>query len=153
MLKSIFTGALALLAMIGGLAITPAQAGDGYAHHVVFQVDDNDAARMNLTLNNAANVTRYYASKGQKVKIEIVAFGPGLNMLRDDTSPVKDRLVDFAPSFPDINFAACGNTLAAMTKKEGKAPPLIESDSIAVVPSGVVQVMMRQDEGWHYIRP
>jgi len=139
--------------MIGGMGVSDAKAGDGYAHHVVFHVDDKDAARMNLALNNAANVTKFYAAKGEKVQIEIVTYGPGLHMLRADTSPVKDRLKNYAPSFPNVTFAACGNTIKGMTKKEGKAPTLIESDSISVVPSGVVQLMVRQDQGWHYIRP
>lgn len=153
MMKAIFGAVFAALVLIGAGGVTPAQAGDGYAHHAVFHIDENDPVKMNIVLNNAANVTKYYAGQGQQVKIEVVAHGPGLHMLRDDTSPVKDRLADYVPSFPNINFSACGNTIAGMTKKEGKAPPLIESDSIAVVPSGVVQIMIRQDQGWHYIRP
>ena len=153
MLKTLIAALLAVGTMIGGMGVSDAKAGDGYAHHVVFHVDDKDAARMNLALNNAANVTKFYAAKGEKVQIEIVTYGPGLHMLRADTSPVKDRLKNYAPSFPNVTFAACGNTIKGMTKKEGKAPTLIESDSISVVPSGVVQLMVRQDQGWHYIRP
>ena len=153
MVKNIFGAALVAFALVGGLVSSPVQADDGSTHHVVFHVDDNDAGKMNLALNNAANVTKHYAGKGEAVQIEIVAYGPGLHMLRADTSPVKDRLKDYAPSFPNVTFAACGNTLAAMTKKEGQAPALIESDSISVVPSGVVQIIMRQDQNWHYIRP
>jgi intracellular sulfur oxidation DsrE/DsrF family protein len=40
-----------------------------------------------------------------------------------------------------------------MAKTEGKVPELIQSDAIATVPSGVVQIMVRQDQGWNYIRP
>lgn len=153
MLKMIFAAFIASCAMIAGFTVSTAQAGDGFAHHVVFHVDDKDAGKMNLALNNAANVTKYYAAKGEQVQIEIVTYGPGLHMLRADTSPVKDRLKDYAPSFPNVTFAACGNTIKGMTKKEGKAPPIMASDSISVVPSGVVQIMMRQDQGWHYLKP
>lgn len=143
----------ALIAVFGLAKPLPAQAGDGYAHHVVIHIDENDPQKMTIVLNNAANVTRYFAEQGQKVRVEVVAHGPGLHMLRDDTSPVKERLVDYMPSFPDVTFAACNNTIKGMTKKEGKAPVLIESESISVVPAGIVQIMMRQDQGWHYIRP
>lgn len=156
MLRNIYTMALAIFAVFSVFTLSAApaaHAANGSAHHVVFQVNDMDAARMNLALNNAANVSKYYANKGETVEIEIVAYGPGLHMLRADTSPVKDRLKDYAPSFPNITFAACGNTIKGMTKKEGKAPTLISSDSISVVPSGVVQLITRQDQGWHYIRP
>jgi hypothetical protein len=62
------------------------------AHRLVLQVNTNDPAMMNLALNNATNVEQHYKELGQKVEIEIVTFGPGLHMLRDDTSPVKDRI-------------------------------------------------------------
>src|SRR5882724_8690256 len=59
-------------------------------HRLVLQVNTADSAMMNLALNNASNVEQYYKELGEKVEIEIVAFGPGLHMLREDTSPVKD---------------------------------------------------------------
>ena len=46
----------------------------------------------NLAINNANNVEQYYKDLGEKVQIEIVTFGPGLHMLRADTSPVKERI-------------------------------------------------------------
>lgn len=58
-------------------------------HHLILQVNSNDPAVMNLALNNAMNVAQYYKETGENVKIEVVTFGPGLHMLRDDTSPVK----------------------------------------------------------------
>ena len=136
-----------------GLAGVSAQAGDGFDHHIVIHVDENDVQKMNIVLNNAANVTKHFQAEGKKVQVEIVVHGPGLHMVRSDTSPVKARIEDFFGSFPDVSFAACNNTIKGMTIKEGAAPPLIESDSIRVVPAGVVQIMLRQDQGWHYIRP
>src|ERR1700675_3469020 len=62
------------------------------AHRVVFQVDQNDPAVMNLALNNATNVVEYYRAKGENVEVDIVTYGPGLHMLRVDTSPVQDRI-------------------------------------------------------------
>ena len=145
-------GAFALFAVSAG--VTPAHAANSeFAHHVVFQVNDNDAGKMNITLNNAANVSKYYAAKGETVEIEIVAYGPGLNMLRADKSPVKERLATYTGSFPNVGLRACGNTIKGMTKKEGKAPPLIQNDNITVVPSGVVHIMTRQDQNWNYIKP
>src|SRR5712691_1983162 len=61
-------------------------------HRLAVQVDVNDPAVMNLVLNNVSNAAQHYSEIGQKVEIEVVAFGPGLHMLRDDTSPVKERI-------------------------------------------------------------
>jgi intracellular sulfur oxidation DsrE/DsrF family protein len=123
------------------------------AHRLVIQVDQNDPAVMNLALNNATNVIEYYRAKGEDVDLDVVTYGPGLHMLRADTSPVRDRiksLKDFA--FPSrVQFSACNNTKENMEKKEGQAIPVL-SEAV-VVPSGVVRLMELQEAGWSYLRP
>lgn len=121
------------------------------AHRLVLQVNTNDQAMMNLALNNATNVEQHYKELGQKVEIEIVTFGPGLHMLRDDTSPVKDRIKAMAEKSPAISFKACGNTQENMNKAENKAIPLVSQATL--VKSGVVRVMELQEQGWSYVRP
>ena len=73
-------------------------------HNLVLQVNVNDLAMMNLALNNATNVAQYYKDLGEKVTIEVVTFGPGLHMLRDDTSPVKARIKSIREGNPAISF-------------------------------------------------
>ena len=124
---------------------------DRKAHRLILQVNTNDPAMMNLALNNATNVAQYYQELGEKVEIEVVTFGPGLHMLRDDTSPVKARISTIALSTPSISFKACGNTQGNMSKAENKQIALIPE--AAVVKSGVVRVMELQEKGWAYVRP
>ena len=88
---------------------------------------------------------------GNIFEIEIVAFNAGLHMLREDTSPVLDRVKSFSASIPDLRFSACQNTINGMTKKEGKAPDLV--DSAVVVPGGVGRLMKLDDSGYFVIRP
>src|SRR5882757_8946006 len=123
------------------------------AHRLLIQVDQNDPAVMNLALNNATNVIEYYRTKGQDVNVDVVTYGPGLHMLRDDTSPVKDRIKSLKDlAFPSkIQFSACNNTKEGMEKKEGH-PINVLSDAV-VVPSGVVRLMELQEKGWSYLRP
>ena len=122
-------------------------------HRVVIQVDQNDPAVMNLALNNATNVVEYYRAKNQSVDVDIVTYGPGLNMLREDTSPVKDRIKHIKDlAFPGkIQFSACNNTKKGMEKKEGH--PIAIVPEATIVPSGVVHVMELQEQGWSYVRP
>jgi hypothetical protein len=120
-------------------------------HRLVLQVNTNDPVAMSLALNNATNVEQYYRERGERVQIEIVTFGPGLNMLRDDTSPVKDRIKAIAEKTPAISFMACSNTMDNMRKAEGKVIPLVPQAT--QVPSGVVRVMELQEQGWTYVRP
>ena len=121
------------------------------AHHLILQVNSNEPAMMNLALNNATNVEQYYKNLGEKVEIEVVTFGPGLHMLRDDTSPVKDRIKAIAEKSRSISFKACGNTQENMHKAENKEIPLISQATL--VKSGVVRVMELQELGWTYVRP
>ena len=128
-------------------------AGDTKLHRVTIQVDQNDPAVMNLLLNNVTNIIETYNSKGQDVQIEVVAYGPGLHMLRDDTSPVKDRLKQISEfSFPSqIKFSACNNTKEAMEKREGH--PITIVSQAGLVPSGAVRLMELQEDGWSYLKP
>ena len=123
----------------------------GKGHRLVLQVNTDEPAMMNLALNNAANVEQYYRDLGEKVEIEIVAFGPGLHMLRDDTSPVKARIKALADKSPSISFKACGNTQENMSKAENKKIALVAQAS--VVKSGVVRVMELQELGYAYVKP
>lgn len=110
---------------------------------VVFQVSDNDPAKWNLALNNARNVQ---ADLGKdKVQIEIVAYGPGLNMLKAE-SKVAARLAEALDN--EVALLACENTMT--NTKVTKADMY---GGISFVMAGVTHIMKRQREGWAYIRP
>lgn len=146
-----FFGVLAALIVAMTIAAT-AYAGEK-PHRIAIHIDQNDPALMNLVLNNVSNVVEHYHGKGEEVQIEVVAYGPGLNMLREDKSPVKDRIKRLAEgSFASkVSFAACGNTMQVMEQAEGHPIQIIPQAS--VVPAGVVRLSELQEQGWSYIRP
>lgn len=144
--------AVVLLAIVGaGTVFNTLIAADTAMHKVAIHVDENDPARMNMALNNVANVNKYYESIGETVEIELVAYGPGLHMFRTDTSPVKDRISVLSLELDNLTFSACGNTHNAMQKKAGK--DIVLMDEANVVPSGVVQLIALQEQGYAYVRP
>lgn len=110
---------------------------------VVFQVSDNDPARWNLVLNNVKNLQTELGK--DKVVIEVVAFGPGINMLKFD-SEVGGRLQEAADS--GVTIAACGNTM-----KGQHLTPADMHPAAKIVPAGIVELVRKQQEGWAYIRP
>jgi len=124
---------------------------DSNIHHVVIQVTENDPEVMNLALNNAVNITNHYSANAEEVEIELVVYGPGLHMVREDTSPVKTRLKSIRESMTNITFTACGNTITAMEKSEAK--PVVLVPDVKIVKAGVVRVMELQEQGWSYVRP
>ena len=137
----------ALLALVLGAQLALAEA----QHKVAIHVDEENVSTMNMALNNAANIAKHYGDLGEEVVIEIVTYGPGLHMLRADTSPVKDRIATMSLEMDNISFSACLNTVQAMEQKSQKDVPLISEAT--VVPSGAVRLMELQKDGYAYLRP
>ena len=113
------------------------------ANKVVVQVSDGDPAKWNLALNNAKNVQSDLGA--QNVAIEIVAYGPGLAMLKAD-SVAANRVAEAMAS--GVKVVACENT---MTNQK-----VVKDDMLAgigYVKAGVVEIMQKQQQGWAYLRP
>jgi len=110
---------------------------------VVMQVSDNDPAKWNLALNNAKNVQADLGAAN--VDIEIVAYGPGINMLKADS--VVGNRVDEAVA-AGVKVVACENTMR--NQKLAKQDMLPKVDYVM---AGVVELMQKQQQGWAYIRP
>jgi intracellular sulfur oxidation DsrE/DsrF family protein len=147
---------LVRFAVVALMSIAFASAGlaaEGKPHRVAIHVDQNDPQVMNLALNNATNVMEYYRAKNEDVDVDIVTYGPGLHMLRADTSPVQDRIKRLKESASPgkIQFSACNNTRQGMEKTEGHAISILPDATL--VPSGVVRLMELQEQGWSYVRP
>lgn len=144
LLRAVFTAFL-LLPLAAGVANAAAK------HRLALQISDKDPQKMNTVLNVAANVSKYYSEKGEEVEIQIVAFNAGLNMLRQDKSPVLTRLKSFKQGMPNVSFMACENTLDSMERKEGKKPPLVENAEL--VTAGVATLIELGEKGWTIVRP
>jgi intracellular sulfur oxidation DsrE/DsrF family protein len=132
--------ALLLLALALPFSVQAQQAAK---QKVIFQVSDADPAKWGLALNNARNVQAELGA--ENVLIEIVAYGPGLGMLKAD-SKVEARLAQALTD--NVVLLACENTM--QNTKTTKADMY---SGISYVSAGVTHLMKRQREGWAYIRP
>jgi intracellular sulfur oxidation DsrE/DsrF family protein len=120
-------------------------------HRMVVQVSRDDAEGMNFALNNLMASKQLFDREGEPFRAELVAYGPGIAMLRADTSPVKERIESARSAIPGLVLSMCGNAKAAAEASEGRpVPPL---PGVGIVPSGVVRVLQLQEQGWAYIRP
>ena len=136
---------IAALAFATVALLPVAQAADAAAsrHKVVFQVSDNDPAKWNLALNNIRNIQQDLGR--ENVEVELVAYGPGLNMLKLD-SAVAARVAETLGNGAGI--LACENTMRGAKLTNTDLLP-----NIGFVKAGVTALMLRQREGWAYIRP
>jgi intracellular sulfur oxidation DsrE/DsrF family protein len=112
-------------------------------NRVVMQVSDAEPAKWNLALNNARNIQSDLGAS--KVEIEIVAYGPGIGMLKNG-SAVQSRIDEATLS--GVKVVACENTMHA--QKLARTDMI---SGIGYVPAGVVEIMQKQQVGWSYIRP
>jgi uncharacterized protein len=139
--------AVAVLAAVGFLSATVshahAQQVATQRARVVIQVSDSDQGKWNLALNNAKNIQTDLGAAN--VDIEIVTYGPGIDMLKLD-SPVGGRIGDATTA--GVKVIACENSMRG--QKLTRADML---NGIGYVPAGVVELMSRQQQGWAYIRP
>ena len=115
----------------------------GARHKVIFQVSDNDPRKWNLALNNVKNVQEDLGKSN--VEIELVAYGPGLPMLKLD-SEVASRVSDALAQ--GVKILACENTMTNTKTTRADMLP-----NIGYVKAGVVELMEKQQQGWAYIRP
>ena len=134
-----------LLILSGGLPVATALA-DEVAHKVVIQVSTDDERTQKIALNNAVNIQKSLGV--DDVRIEIVAYGPGLGIMTM-AGKQSQRVADLA--LQDITFSACNNTIKKITKKKGAAPKLVEG--VGIVDSGAVRIIELQQQGYAYIRP
>jgi len=115
----------------------------GGKHRVIFQVSDNDPRKWNLALNNVKNVQEDLGK--DNVEVELVAYGPGLPMLKLE-SDVGGRISDALAQ--GVKILACENTMTNTKVTRADMLP-----NIGYVKAGVTTLMARQREGWAYIRP
>ena len=140
------------VALAAGLLTMGSAGADPAKHRAVLQITENDPEVMNRVLNNAKNVLKFYGEKHEDAEVEIVAYGPGLHMLRDDTSPVKQQIKEIVDANGSkVAFAACNNTKQGMEKREGH--PITIIPQATLVPAGVVRVMELEEQGYSYVKP
>ncbi len=115
-------------------------------HRLTLQLSDAGDAKQTQVLNVAFNILKVYGP--DTVAIEVVAFGPGIDLLRVDNSNA-ERIRSLITQ--GVRFDACMNTIATIERKTGKPFPL-NSQAIRV-PSGAAHIMTLSEHGYVTIRP
>ena len=110
---------------------------------VVVQVSEADPARWNLALNNVKNLQDDLGAGN--VEIEVVAYGPGIGMLKLDAVS-NSRVSDAIKA--GVQVAACENTMRNQKLARADMHP-----NVSYVPAGVTEIVQRQRDGWAYLRP
>jgi intracellular sulfur oxidation DsrE/DsrF family protein len=124
---------------------------DDEPRRIVMHVNFDDPQRLGLVLNNVENILDYYHERNNLVAIRVVCHGPGLHLLRSDTSPVLERVLQMLDKPDELGFYACSNTVERMTRAEGKQPVIVEQ--AILVAAGLPEIIELQRQGWVYVKP
>ena len=115
-------------------------------HFLALQLSESDPRRQRLVLSVASNILKFY--EPDKVAIEVVAFGPGISLLFEESEfrPLVDSLVS-----QGVKFDVCGNTLDTIERETGKRPKT--NPNAKEVGTGVAQLMSLAEGGYTLVRP
>ena len=135
---------LALTLPVAASFATPASDAAAMQPHnkrLVIQINEDNSKKWHEVLVNIRNIQ----AADKDIKIAVVLIGPGLGMIKFDAltaNGVSDAIA------AGVEFVACGNSMQA---QHVDADDLVAG--VVSAPSGYVELMQRQLQGWAYLRP
>jgi uncharacterized protein len=115
-------------------------------HKVVLQLSDNDPKKQGLVISVANNLLKAYDP--DRIAIEVVAFGPGIDLLRPE-NPDRKRVESLVAQ--GVRFDICLNTVDTLERETGKRPNYIAAATPVQV--GVAQILFLTENGYTLVRP
>jgi intracellular sulfur oxidation DsrE/DsrF family protein len=125
------------------LAITP----QPYKDRVVLHISESDPKQFDAALNYIEKFLDKNKTEGSQ--IEVIANSGGLDLMRTDTSPVKQQVIAMMRKHENVHFIACANGLRNLHKRGIDAPiiPDIDTDKTAID-----HIIGRLHAGWTYVK-
>ena len=115
-------------------------------HKIVLQLSDNDPRKQGMVISVANNLMKFYDP--DKVAVEIVAFGPGIDLLKPD-NPVRKQVESLVAQGARVDI--CLNTVDTLERETGKRPEFIAAATPVQV--GVAQILFLTENGYTLVRP
>jgi intracellular sulfur oxidation DsrE/DsrF family protein len=117
---------------------------------VVMQITSDETALMNKLLNQAETLVQMSTQLEKPVRVEIVAYGKGLSMLRSDQSPYAHRISSLRQQHDNLLFVACQETMDKQQRKGVQYIRLLPG--VVIVHSGAREVQLRRSQGWAVLK-
>jgi intracellular sulfur oxidation DsrE/DsrF family protein len=115
-------------------------------HRLALQLSDNDPKKEGLIISIANNLLKAYDP--DKIAIEVVTFGPGIDLLRPE-NPNRQRVESLIAQ--GVKFDVCLNTVDTLERETGKRPAIIPA--AIPVQVGVGQILALTENGYTLVRP
>jgi intracellular sulfur oxidation DsrE/DsrF family protein len=115
-------------------------------HHLALQLSDNDPKKEALTISVAYNLLKFYGP--DRIAIEVVTFGPGIDLLRAG-NPHRAEVDSLVAQ--GVQFDICMNTVETVERESGK--PVDINPHAMKVEAGVAQILALTEKGFTLVRP
>src|SRR5579872_5611855 len=115
-------------------------------HKIALQLSDSDPKKEALVISVAYNLLKAYSP--DKIAIEVVAFGPGIDLLRAENA--NRKLVESLIA-QGVRFDVCLNTVETIERETGKRPNIMPGATPVQV--GVGQILFLTENGYTLVRP
>jgi len=134
------------LASVGRAQQAPLQDKPFAEHKIVLQLSDNDPRKQALVISVANNLLKFYDP--DKVAVEVVAFGPGIDLLRSE-NPSRKQVESLIAQ--GVRFDVCENTVDTIERETGRRPDIMPAATPVQV--GVGQILFLTENGYTLVRP
>jgi len=115
-------------------------------HRIALQLSDSDPNKQTLVISVANNLLKLFDP--DKVAIEVVTFGPGIDLLRRDNANRK-RVESLVAQ--GVRFDVCLNTVDTIERETGQRPDILAVATPVQV--GVGQILSLTENGYTLVRP
>lgn len=139
-----------LLDIARNAQLSPSEAADDGTWRVLLHVTTADPYRLKTVLDEAEGLLEGRLPHGNRVEVEILANGRGLDLLRTRTSPYAERIQALQARYDNVAFRACQRAINRVQREQNITVKLLPAAK--TVPTAVGEVIQRQRQGWAYVQ-
>lgn len=133
---------LALTLLVSSMILPSLRAQEkGEGQKIIFQLTDDNPRSHKALVGQLNNLTEGWP----EANIEVVCHSAGISLLLKDKTQYAEELKTLTEK--GVVFAACENTMKAHQLERRQMLPFIE-----YVPMGIAEIVMKQQQGWNYIK-
>jgi intracellular sulfur oxidation DsrE/DsrF family protein len=118
-------------------------------NHVILHLDSAAPEKMRAVLDQAELLLDEAERQGRAMQLEIIANSRGVDLLRAGVSPHAARMAHMKQRYANLQWVACGQSLARFTS-EGQKVELLPATRTA--PTAIGEIVSRLQQGWTYVR-
>lgn len=111
-------------------------------HKIVIQLNTADTSAWSSTIGNIKNLQKLWPNN---IIVEVVVHGKALDLLVAAKTHLANEVIEMSKT--NVQFSACENS---MRKHHIEKADLLTIAN--TVPSGVAEVILKQEAGWSYLK-